>query len=182
MATRFPLYPYNLGKNPAYLYLMEEYYSDSIVQWEIDSLYKQFGKADVNAIIDYGFLIKQRNYRVSLAFVVLGTNANLIRDFANSEFRTIRELLILLPKHTKYSSLILRNLIAFLINFNLIQSFTLPASGQTFFVKEGEERFEKEMDWIYCLSDRLDPHFLYQIDEDGSAEELREILGVPSLT
>lgn len=145
------------------------------------NLQRQFGKKDITEIVEYGFLIKQRNQQVSLAFAVLGTPANLIVNYTRDELHTFLQLLMLLPHHTKCSSLILRNLVSFLMNFGLVQSFVLPASAITVIAKEDYQVWEKELDREFNhgtppIFDRLDQRFIYVADEFDGTGDLRELM------
>jgi hypothetical protein len=176
MATKLALYPQGMGSNQCYLFLMDEFARNSNSYYDINQLYEQFGKLPVEDVIDAGILIKQRNYRVRLAFDVLGSVPGLIMEYVCDEINAFFELLIRLPRPTKCSKYTLRNFLSFLMNFGLVQAFTLPASSTTCVARESDDETERKIDKIYMLSDRLDQRFLYPIDETDGVDELNALV------
>jgi hypothetical protein len=176
MAFHFSLYPTGLGNNKCYLFIMEAFTQDQLESWNVYSLYKDFGKDEVEILINLGFLIKERNQQVSLPFNLLGSPANIILEFVTREIYSFTELLVKLPKHMKISSKRLRNYLLFLTNFNLIQIFPWPNSGITCVAVDGQDHMEKLLDYGFCLSDKLETQYIYQADPCEGTEELAALM------
>src|ERR1019366_5004462 len=129
MAVNIPLYPFKLGNNDCYCYLMEQFTKDRISSWDIDDLINLFGKISTNEVISKGVVLRDRNNKVKLAFLKNGTITNLTVKHVTKEIHTFHELRNKFPKHSKCSSGKMKNLLSFLINFELVQFMILPASA-----------------------------------------------------
>jgi hypothetical protein len=180
MAVHLNLYPYDCGANPCYLFLLDSFTQDGLTQWPRQYLIESFGKVHIDALIDYQFLKEQRNQMLGLGFNFPGSTLDIIIEILRSEICSFTELLLYIPKHIKCSSNRLRNFLIFLINFNIAQVYPCPNSGMTWCCAADVPELEKDLDWIYQLSDDFELKYVYPLDTFEGAEDLRALMSSSS--
>jgi hypothetical protein len=176
LAVRFSLHPtqagkqpFDMGKNPCYLSLMEDYAED-IDYWDANDLKDTYGNGLVREILNERYLIEYKNV-LKLSFTILGTPTNLILKFIEREISTFNELLKKFPRQDRYPSSKLKNDLIFLSNFCRCTYFALPGSALTCIALDGNESVEQDLNEILALRDGLEERFVYQMD---TKQEMRK--------
>lgn len=173
MAVHLNLFPKEVQDNRCYQYLMEKWEKEKQDTFDWDYLIGRFGIERVKPIMDAEFLVKQRGEKVRLSFAVLGTVPNLAVRHVNREILTFVDLLLKFPKTCTLVRL--RTVLTYLINFKILQTFTLPASAITCVALDNDTS-DQQIDQIMCLSDYLEKRFVYRVDVmDGATEASRAV-------
>lgn len=173
MAMHVGLFAGDLGTNDCYLDLIEIYLQDGITNWNYDNLLYEYGRVSVREIMDFGFLGTQKRGEVaSLTFAIPGTIPALLVKMLSKEICFFDDIFNRLPKKTQCTVSQLRDILVFLLNFELIQIFPLPASAVTCITINNDERIEKEIDHMFQFSDRIEREYLFHV---GSEDEVREM-------
>lgn len=174
MAQLFPNAPGNLEDNPVYRFLLDDY--RHTLTWSHTALVKKFGRADLDAVVHAGVLSNTRG-TLKLTFNVNSTQANAV-------LRVLRENGIASSKEVKrqlagrgymVSTGRLKNTIAFLFNFDRIQYQTMPNCGITSLSLEHDAQTEADLDFIYKVSDHLEPQYVYHADLEAGLRSFADL-------
>ena len=171
MAIRLPLYPNDLGRNNAYLWLMDEYPQSD--KWHLETLYDKFAAKDVEELIDEMVVTVKRDDQVVLSFCYNGTIPHSIIRYVESEILSFPEVAGKFPRAARCSSSRLKTWLTFLSNFKKIQYFIAPCSTLTAITTDDFP--DEKIDRIFCYSSDMEPKIVYQMDTDEGASELARL-------
>jgi len=180
VAILLPYFPNGFGQNSCYRFMLDQWLEKKIDTWNYDELLENHHQVDVDNVINEGFLVKKRDLKnidgwlLKLAFRELGTTAHYILGNVQTQIEGYQEFrsATRYPQTARCSPGRMRNLLVFLVNFNLIQVITEPNSGGTYITAEGRAEIDDELNRVYMMSDDLDTRLSYSFDLDEHLAEL----------
>lgn len=123
-------------------------------EWDVEEVLKHCTIDEMRQVISEGMMIQRGNI-LKPSYLVAGTPTYNIVEYVSNEIFVFSELLRRLPKISKCDATKLKDLLSFLVNFNQVQLFNLPASGLTIVTGDSEEQ-DIALDWIFSLSDETE--------------------------
>jgi hypothetical protein len=177
MAHHMNLFAKELGTNDCYLEMIKGHLEDGIINWNYDNLLYEYGKVSVREILDCGFIGTQKRGEIAtLSFAIPGTVPSLIVKMLSKEICYFQDIHDRLPQKTQCTISQLRDILVFLLNFEIIQIFPLPASAVTCITINNNEDIELEIDNLFKFSDRVEREYLFHVGSEDEVREMHKVL------